>query len=60
MMPNVKTIVYPGVEDYKPRPNPLYKYVTRKLMGKLPEPYTIKGEPVKNDIFTYPVSASSH
>ena len=48
MMPNVHITVFP--KDQGPtieaRPNPLYKYVTPKLMGELPGPYTITGEKI--------------
>ena len=77
MMPNVQIKVFengkgPIIES---RPNPLYKYVTPKLMGELPDPYTITGEDIPeekaddpknpkekilvNPKFTYPVSVQS-
>ncbi|KAE8356243.1 common central domain of tyrosinase-domain-containing protein [Aspergillus coremiiformis] len=48
MMPNVRITVFHKDEDptIESRPNPLYKYVTPKLMGELPPPYTITGEKV--------------
>lgn len=77
MMPNVQINFFhkdqgPVIES---RPNPLYKYVTPKLMGELPKPYKITGEDIPeqtvenpkdpkqkilvNPKFTYPVSVSS-
>ncbi|KAI9370863.1 Di-copper centre-containing protein [Aspergillus egyptiacus] len=48
MMPNVRINVFHGEDQStETRPNPLYKYVTSKLMGEFPEPYTIIGEKVK-------------
>ena len=78
MMPNVQIKVFengkgPIIES---RPNPLYKYVTLKLMGELPEPYKITGEDMPeqrvenpespeqkilvNPKFTYPGSVLSY
>jgi tyrosinase len=62
MMPNVQIIVFPEDKDppiIESRPNPLYKYVTPKLMGEFPAPYKINGEDIPQQKgvdheFTYP------
>lgn len=77
MMPNVRITVFPKDKDpiIESRPNPLYKYVTPKLMGEFPSPYKITGEDIPeqkakdpddptvevviNPKFTYPVSLLS-
>ena len=66
MMPNVRITVFPKDSDpiIESRPNPLYKYITPKLMGEFRDPYKFKGEttePDPNDKvqtpkFTLPVS----
>ena len=77
-MPNVPIKVFQNGNDpiIESRPNPLYKYVTPKLMGELPEPYKITGEDMPeqrvenpespeqkilvNPKFTYPGSVLSY
>lgn len=51
MMPNVRINVFDKVGNIsiESRPNPLFKYVTPKLMGELPPPYTIAGEHIKEE-----------
>lgn len=69
MMPNVRIVVFPKdkVPIIESRPNPLYKYVTPKLMGEFPDPFKINGEDIPEQIdpktnsivnpkFVYPVS----
>ncbi|PKY00109.1 Di-copper centre-containing protein [Aspergillus campestris IBT 28561] len=55
MLPNVRINVFgtDGKLSIESRPNPLYKYVTPKLMGEFPAPYTIPKE-------TSPKQADDH